>query len=234
MRNFILIISFLLSALAFGQVGIGTTSVSPDVILELKPDNTAILLPKVNNVANIASSQRAMLVYDDVRDGVRGYFSPDGNTTLKWGNLFLNEDIVTLKKVITTSANYTRNIGSENAWEEMSALATSITVDNPNTLITAQFATSIRFQQACFRGAIKIEIENSLGTVIATVNGGEGVLFNYGGDTSRNSQFPFDVALRYAVPTKGNYTIKVYQNPTTTQCRTLGYFINPNLTINHY
>ncbi|MFV0305954.1 MAG: hypothetical protein ACK5IC_10795 [Moheibacter sp.] len=234
MRNFILIISFLLSALAFGQVGIGTTSVSSDVILEVAPNNTAILLPKVDNVSNITLSQRAMLVYDDVRDGVRGYFSPDGNTTLKWGNLFLNEDIVTLKKVTTSSADYTRDKGKEDTWEEMSDLRTNITVNNPNTLITAQFGTSMRFQQDCFRGSVKIEIENSSGTVVATVNGGEGILFNYGGDTSRYSQFPFDVALRYAAPAKGNYTIKVHQNPTTTTCRTEGSFLNPTLIINHY
>lgn len=227
---------FFLSVIVFGQVGIGTSIVQSDVELEIAPNNTAILLPKVDNVSSIASPQRGMIIYDDTNDGIKGYYSPGGTTptSLRWGELFLNEDIVTLKQVTNTIASYTRSTGTADTWYTINALTTNITINNQKTLITAQFGTSIQFQQPCFRGAIKIEIENQSGAVVASVNGGDGVIFNYGGDASRISQFPFDLALRYAPQVKGNYTIKVLQNPTTTACRTTGTFLNPTLIVNHY
>lgn len=248
-KNTLVILTLLFSTLNLAQVGIGTSSVSTDVILEVAPTNTAILLPKVDNVNDIASPERAMLVYDETNEGVRGYFSPEGTVaTLKWGNLFLNEDIVLLKKMTNTLTSYTRDAEDVHTWTELTGLRTSVTVGHPNTLITAQFSAGMYFQQNCFRGSVAIQIKNPSGTVVAILNDKngdgvlnsssthiDGVLFNFGGTTSRYSEFPFDTAIRYAVPAKGTYTIEVLQSPTKgTVCGTLGYFNAPTLTVNYY
>ncbi|MGV4439012.1 hypothetical protein [Ornithobacterium rhinotracheale] len=65
-----------------GSVGIGTDNPAPRAILELKSDNKALKLPRVDNAYHIVNPTTGMLVYDESLKCVRGYIK--SNNEYKW------------------------------------------------------------------------------------------------------------------------------------------------------
>jgi uncharacterized protein (TIGR02145 family) len=72
-KQILVVLALGLSTFAFAQVGIGTTTVATDAILELSDANKALLLTRVADVNAIANPVNGMLIYDMSQNCIIGY-----------------------------------------------------------------------------------------------------------------------------------------------------------------
>lgn len=70
---FLVIITLMLSAVAFSQVAIGTTTPATDAVLELSSPNKALLVPRVANTAAVAAPVNGMIIYDISSNCIKKY-----------------------------------------------------------------------------------------------------------------------------------------------------------------
>jgi uncharacterized protein (TIGR02145 family) len=74
MKNIVtLFLALFISAMTFGQAGIGTTSPNASAILDLTSANRALLLPRVANTAAIATPVNGMMIYDISSNCVKSF-----------------------------------------------------------------------------------------------------------------------------------------------------------------
>jgi hypothetical protein len=69
----LVVLAFLLSAVAFAQVGIGTTTPAPDAVLELASPSKALLVTRVANTAAVAAPVNGMIIYDIAFNCIKKY-----------------------------------------------------------------------------------------------------------------------------------------------------------------
>jgi hypothetical protein len=142
-NKIILLISLVSFNLFFGQVGIGTTTPDPSALLELKSNNSGILIPRMSSVDRLRINplSNGLLVYQT--DGVPGFYYYDGlwklltnnqesvkgvntNVVLDGTNLEVTDgkstittDLSSLKELPVPTASGTMNYWNGAAWVEV-------------------------------------------------------------------------------------------------------------------
>ena len=85
MKKIIISIVILVSTNVFSQIGIGTKTVEPSAILELKSLDKALLIPRVTNTAAIATPANAMMVFDQSSNCFKVYYNDKWTDCLGMG-----------------------------------------------------------------------------------------------------------------------------------------------------
>lgn len=85
MKKIIFSLIILVSTNFYSQVGIGTLTVEPSAILELKSSDKALLIPRVTTTAAVVTPSNAMIVFDQSSNCFKVYYNDKWTDCLGMG-----------------------------------------------------------------------------------------------------------------------------------------------------
>ncbi|HEY5714457.1 MAG TPA: thrombospondin type-1 domain-containing protein [Candidatus Gracilibacteria bacterium] len=156
-----------------GRVGMGVIPQNHSVILELKSENKALLVPRVNSVFNIQIPENGMMVYEKARECFRVYQAnawsnclgdtgsirvlPQEPTDGKLGDIYYNTTNNTLfihdgNRFVAVSANFLELTAYNHSCMRMTVTDPSLQVQCPNN----KRITSLFYEPATFSHTIDI------------------------------------------------------------------------------
>ncbi len=232
-RKLLCIACAIYNVVVYAQVGIGTSTPNPGAILHLQSlgARQALILPFITLENDIKNPTEGMIVYSLNEQGIRGY-QHRNYLNPKWTGIFLTGDALQIKTDITTSANYSRAVVNTNTEYEIPGMEKTIYPTVNSSYISAEYKTTVRFYQNCFRGQIILKaFIGSSTTPVAT----ESTIFNFSGNSNLLQSIPISVSINEVATAGQEVKIKAFQNPTTSNnCSTTGTLANNELIINYY